>query len=52
MGIAVSTATDVAKSATGLVLTDPGLEGVASCIKEGRSSFQRVLTYTSDTRRP
>jgi H+-transporting ATPase len=46
MGIAVSTATDVAKSAAGIVLTDPGLEGIVSCIKEGRSSFQRVLTYT------
>ena len=46
MGIAVSTATDVAKSAAGVVLTEPGLSGVVSCIKEGRSSFQRVLTYT------
>ncbi|MGB7043503.1 MAG: HAD-IC family P-type ATPase, partial [Methylocella sp.] len=46
MGIAVSTATDVAKSAAGVVLTDPGLGGIVSCIKEGRSSFQRVLTYT------
>ena len=46
MGIAVSTATDVAKSAAGVVLTQPGLEGIVNCIKEGRSSFQRVLTYT------
>jgi H+-transporting ATPase len=46
MGIAVSTATDVAKSAAGVVLTEPGLGGIVSCIKEGRSSFQRVLTYT------
>lgn len=46
MGIAVSTATDVAKSAAGVVLTEPGLSGIVSCIKEGRSSFQRVLTYT------
>jgi len=30
MGIAVSTATDVAKSAAGIVLTKPGLEGVVS----------------------
>jgi H+-transporting ATPase len=30
MGIAVSTATDVAKSAAGLVLTDPGLEGIVA----------------------
>jgi H+-transporting ATPase len=46
MGIAVSTATDVAKSAAGIVLTQPGLGGIVSSIKEGRSSFQRVLTYT------
>lgn len=46
MGIAVSTATDVAKSAAGIVLTQPGLGGIVDSIKEGRSSFQRVLTYT------
>ena len=46
MGIAVSTATDVAKSAAGIVLTEPGLPGIVSCIDEGRASFQRVLTYT------
>jgi H+-transporting ATPase len=46
MGIAVSTATDVAKSAAGIVLTDPGLGGIVASIKEGRSAFQRVLTYT------
>jgi H+-transporting ATPase len=46
MGIAVSTATDVAKSAAGIVLTKPGLEGVVAAVKEGRVTFQRVLTYT------
>ena len=46
MGIAVSTATDVAKAAAGIVLTEPGLGGIVTCIKEGRSGFQRVLTYT------
>ncbi len=46
MGIAVSTATDVAKAAGGVVLTEPGLGGIVACIKEGRSAFQRVLTYT------
>ena len=45
MGIAVSTATDVAKAAAGIVLTDPGLGGIVTCIKEGRSAFRRVLTY-------
>ena len=46
MGIAVSTATDVAKAAAGVVLTQPGLGGIVACIKEGRAAFQRVLTYT------
>ena len=46
MGIAVSTATDVAKSAASMVLTEPGLEGIVTAIKEGRSTFQRILTYT------
>ena len=46
MGIAVSTATDVAKSAAGIVLTKPGLVGVVAAVKEGRITFQRILTYT------
>jgi len=46
IGIAVSTATDVAKSAAGVVLTTPGLEGVVASVKEGRVTFQRILTYT------
>src|SRR5208283_3912566 len=46
MGIAVSTATDVAKSAAGIVLTTPGLGGIVASVKEGRVTFQRILTYT------
>jgi H+-transporting ATPase len=46
LGIAVSTATDVAKSAAGLVLTEPGLTGIVSAVTEGRIAFQRILTYT------
>jgi H+-transporting ATPase len=46
MGIAVSTATDVAKSAAGIVLTTAGLAGIVFAVKEGRSAFQRILTYT------
>ena len=46
MGIAVSTATDVAKSAAGIVLTEPGLGGIVASVKEGRMTFQRILTYT------
>jgi H+-transporting ATPase len=46
MGIAVSTATDVAKSAAGIVLTTSGLGGIVAAVKEGRKTFQRILTYT------
>jgi len=46
IGIAVSTATDVAKSAAGMVLTQPGLIGVVAAVREGRIMFQRILTYT------
>jgi H+-transporting ATPase len=46
MGIAVSSATDVAKSAAGIVLTEPGLGGIVASVKEGRITFQRILTYT------
>ena len=45
MGIAVSTATDVAKSAAGIVLTTPGLAGIVASIREGRMTFQRILSY-------
>jgi H+-transporting ATPase len=45
IGIAVSTATDVAKSAAGVVLTEPGLGGIVAAVKEGRITFQRILTY-------
>jgi len=46
LGIAVSTATDVAKSAAGIVLTEPGLDGIVGAVIEGRIAFQRILTYT------
>jgi H+-transporting ATPase len=46
MGIAVFTATDVAKSAAGIVLTEAGLGGIAATLQEGRTTFQRILTYT------
>jgi H+-transporting ATPase len=46
IGIAVSTATDVAKSAAGMVLTEPGLSGIVAAVREGRITFQRILTYT------
>ena len=46
IGIAVSTATDVAKSAAAVVLTEAGLGGIVAAVKEGRITFQRILTYT------
>jgi H+-transporting ATPase len=46
IGIAVSTATDVAKSAAGVVLTEAGLGGIVAAVREGRITFQRILTYT------
>ncbi len=41
----MSTATDVAKSAAGIVLTKPGLGGIVASVKEGRVTFQRIFTY-------
>jgi H+-transporting ATPase len=45
IGIAVSSATDVAKSAAGMVLTEPGLAGIVFAVREGRIGFRRLLTY-------
>ncbi len=39
-------ATDVAKSAASIVLTEPGLSGILAAVREGRITFQRILTYT------
>ncbi len=46
IGIAVSTATDAAKAAAGVVLTGPGLGGIVLAVREGRIGFRRLLTYT------
>lgn len=46
LGIAVSTSTDIAKAAAGMVMTEPGLAGIVFAIREGRIAFQRLLTYT------
>ena len=29
-----------------MVLTEPGLSGIVAAVKEGRTTFQRILTYT------
>jgi len=46
VGIAVSSATDVAKAAASLVLTRPGLGNILSAIRVSRQIYQRMLTYT------
>jgi H+-transporting ATPase len=46
VGIAVSTATDVAKAAASVVLTRSGLSGVVDAVTTGRKIYQRMLTYT------
>ena len=46
IGIAVTSATDVAKAAAGMVLTEPGLSGIVFAIREGRIAFRRLLTFT------
>lgn len=46
IGIAVASATDVAKAAAGMVLTEPGLAGIVFAVREGRIAFRRLLTYT------
>jgi len=45
VGIAVSTATDVAKGAASVVLTDPGLTNIVALVELGRTIYQRILTY-------
>ncbi|OIQ88267.1 calcium-transporting ATPase 1 [mine drainage metagenome] len=45
LGIAVASATDVAKAAAGVVLTDPGLAGVLAVVAAGREVHRRMLTY-------
>ena len=46
VGIAVASATDVAKAAAAMVLTEPGLAGIVFAVREGRIGFRRLLTYT------
>lgn len=44
-GIAVHGATDAAKSAADIVLTQPGLSVIIDAIKESREIFQRMQSY-------
>jgi plasma-membrane proton-efflux P-type ATPase len=45
VGIAVSTATDVAKGSASVVLTEPGLSNIMSLVELGRTIYQRILTW-------
>jgi len=45
VGIAVSSATDVAKAAASVVLTEAGLINIVSLIEQGRAIYQRILTW-------
>jgi plasma-membrane proton-efflux P-type ATPase len=45
VGIAVSSATDIAKGAASAVLTTAGLTGIVDLVRHGRATYQRVLTW-------
>ena len=45
VGIAVANATDVARAAASIVLTQPGLGDVVAAIRLSRRIYQRMLTY-------
>jgi len=47
VGIAVESATDVAKSSAALVLTKSGIEVFVDAVKESRRIFQRMITYSN-----
>jgi H+-transporting ATPase len=46
VGIAVANATDVAKAAASMVLTNAGLSDVLAAVETSRRIYQRMLTYT------
>ena len=48
VGIAVSNATDVARSAASLVLTKPGISHLTDAVNIGRKVYRRMLTYTTN----
>ncbi|WP_353222314.1 plasma-membrane proton-efflux P-type ATPase [Salinisphaera hydrothermalis] len=46
VGIAVSGATDAARSAASLILTAPGLSVIIAAVEEARRIFERMMSYT------
>ncbi len=47
VGIAVSNATDAARSASNLVLTAPGLNVIIQAVEEARRIFERMTSYST-----
>jgi len=45
VGIAVSNATDVAKGAASVVLTQEGLSSIIDLVENGREIYQRIITW-------
>ncbi|MDD5439711.1 MAG: plasma-membrane proton-efflux P-type ATPase, partial [Candidatus Omnitrophica bacterium] len=45
MGIAVNNATDVAKAAASVVLTEPGIQVIIDAVTISRKTYQRMLTW-------
>jgi H+-transporting ATPase len=45
VGIAVSNATDVAKGAASVVLTEEGLANIVDLVENGRRIYQRIITW-------
>jgi H+-transporting ATPase len=46
IGIAVADATDAARGASDIVLTEPGLSVIISAVLTSRAIFQRMKNYT------
>jgi P-type E1-E2 ATPase len=46
IGIGVAEATDVARGASDIVLTEPGLSVIISAVLTSRAIFQRMKNYT------
>jgi len=43
--VAVNTVTDLAKGAASVVLTEPGLTNIMALVEQGRTIYQRILTW-------
>jgi H+-transporting ATPase len=46
VGIAVNTASDVAKASAQVVMTRPGLQDIVTVVESGRRVYRRMLTWT------